>query len=324
VALRHKEGAMLAPLRTRPRAFTLLELLVVIGIIAVLIGLLLSAVQKVREAASRIKCQNNLKQIGLACHNYESVYGTFPPGAVGPQPGVAGTSGLMEHGVACPLLPYLEHDALFKKYHWEVSWFDPPNQEVVNTKLPGWQCPSAEPDRIVNGMLPTIPPPPEKPFNGTAVCWDYAGIRGIDPGLVNSGLDGPASSYDGILQINRTTRIADITDGTSNTILMAECAGRPTLWHAGKAVQDKYLSGGAWASRGLMWGRGSNWEGTEFFGRCAINCTNDREVYSFHTGGANAVFADGSVHFLKANLNIRVLARLVTRAGGEVVSDGDY
>src|SRR5947209_4246924 len=119
------------------RGFTLLELLVVIGIIAVLIGLLLPAVQKVREAASRIKCQNNLKQIGLAFHIYHDAYGTFPAGAVGPQPGVAGTSGLTEHGLASYLLPYLELDALAKQYRRDVSWFGPPNQEVVNTQLPG-------------------------------------------------------------------------------------------------------------------------------------------------------------------------------------------
>ena len=113
-------------------------------------------------------------------------------------------------------------------------------------------------------------------------------------------------------------------DGASNTILMAECAGRPTLWQAGKVVPDKWLSGGPWASRGLMWGRGSTQDGTEFFGRCAINCTNNREVYSFHSGGANAVFADGHVHFLRADIDIRVFARLVTRAGGEVVSESDF
>ena len=177
----------------------------------------------------------------------------------------------------------------------------------------------------MNGMLPTVEPPPEKPFNGTAACGDYFGIRGIDPGLASSGLVDPASSYDGVLQVNRTTRMpTDIPDGTSNTILMSECAGRPTLWQAGKLVADKHLSGGAWASRGLMWGRGSTRDGTAFFGPCAINCTNDREVYSFHPGGANAVFADGSLHFLNATMDIRVFARLATRAGGEVVGADDF
>src|SRR5207247_368983 len=93
--------------RRRP-GFTLIELLVVIGIIAVLIGLLVPAVQKVREAANRIKCQNNLKQLGLALHHYHDSNSTFPPGTVGPQPGVSSTSGLTSHGLGTYLLPYLE------------------------------------------------------------------------------------------------------------------------------------------------------------------------------------------------------------------------
>jgi prepilin-type N-terminal cleavage/methylation domain-containing protein/prepilin-type processing-associated H-X9-DG protein len=315
---------MPAPLRTRRSAFTLLELLVVIAIIAVLIGLLLPAVQKVRDAASRVKCQNNLKQIGLALHHYHDSNGTFPPGAVGPQPGAAGTSGLTSHGLGTYLLPYLDREPLFREYLWDVSWYHPSNQEAVNTQLEVWQCPSAEANRMMAGKLPTFAPPAESPFNGTAACGDYAGIQRIDPALASLGLVGPASSYEGVLQVNRTTRMGDITDGTSTTTLVAECAGRPTLWRAGKAVPDTLLNGGPWASRGLMFGRGSTPDGTAFNDRCAINCTNDREVYSFHPGGANAVFADGSVHFLRATIDIRVFARLVTRAGGEVVPAGDY
>jgi prepilin-type processing-associated H-X9-DG protein len=118
--------------------------------------------------------------------------------------------------------------------------------------------------------------------------------------------------------------VADILDGTSQTILMAECAGRPQLWHGREKIPDVWLTGGGWASRNLSWCRGATQDGTAFYDRCAINCTNDREVYSFHPGGANVVFADGSVHFLKVGLDIRILAALVTRAGGEVVADGDY
>src|SRR5438094_9843692 len=104
----------------RRRGFTLIELLVVIAIIAVLIGLLLPAVQKVRAAAARMKCANNLKQLGLAIHNYHDSNGKFPPGAVGPRPGVAGTSGLKHHALGSYLLPYLEQDALFRQYCWDV------------------------------------------------------------------------------------------------------------------------------------------------------------------------------------------------------------
>ena len=85
-----------------------------------------------------------------------------------------------------------------------------------------------------------------------------------------------------------------------------------------------WLTGGPWASRGLLFGRGATQDGTAFYGSCAVNCTNDREVYSFHPGGANVVFADGSVRFLRADIGIRVFAALVTRAGGEVVSAGDF
>src|SRR5262249_35130190 len=131
-------------------------------------------------------------------------------------------------------------------------------------------------------------------------------------------------NYEGVFPVNHTRCIDDIHDGTSNTILMAECAGRPQLWQGRREGPNKWLSGGPWASRNLLWCRGATADGAAFFGTCAVNCTNDREVYSFHTGGANVVFADGSVHFLKADLGIRVFAQLATRAGGEVVSAADF
>jgi len=313
------------------RGFTLLELLVVIGIIAILIGLLLPAVQKVRAVAARMQCANNLKQLGLALHHYHDSNGKFPPGAVGPRPGVPSTSGLMAHGLGSYLLPYLELEPLARRYHRNVSWFDPSNQEVVNTQLPVWQCPSAAANRIEEGWRPTITPPPGTTFNGTAACGDYAGMSRVDAELARRGLIDPPSGprdegghYEGVFEINRTTRLADICDGTSHTIMMAECAGRPQLWQGRKLVPNVWLTGGPWASRSLLWGRGATADGTSFYGTCAINCTNDREIYSFHAGGANSVFADGSVHFLTATIDIRVFARLATRAGGEVVSAGDF
>jgi prepilin-type processing-associated H-X9-DG protein len=121
--------------------------------------------------------------------------------------------------------------------------------------------------------------------------------------------------------INRMTRLADITDGTSQAITYTEIAGRPQVWEMGRRVPGT-LVGCPWAARNLIWGAPSIAQRN--FWPCAINCTNYAEVYSFHPGGANAVFADGSVHFLKADINIRILAALVTRAGEEVVSASDY
>jgi prepilin-type N-terminal cleavage/methylation domain-containing protein/prepilin-type processing-associated H-X9-DG protein len=316
---------------TRRRGFTLIELLVVIAIIAVLIGLLLPAVQKVREAANRMACANNLKNLGLALHNYHGVHRKFPPGAVGPFGSLPQFAGLKHHGLGTYLLPYLEQDALFQHYRWDVSWFDPPNQPVVNTPLKIWQCPSAETDRFEDGSLITVTPPPGNLFSGTAACGDYAGMSRVDAELARRGLIVPPSgprdeqgNYEGVFRVNHTTRLADILDGASNTIMMAECAGRPQLWQGRKPVPNVWLTGGPWASRGLLWGRGAIADGTAFYGTCAINCTNDREVYSFHPGGANVVLADGSLHFLEATIDIRVFARLATRAGGEVVGADDF
>ena len=316
--------------KRQPRGVTVIELLVVTAIIGILIGLLLPAVQSAREAARRVACRNNLKQLGLASHNYHDAHNTFPPGAVGPlNPAFPQFAALKSHGLGTYLLPCVDQQALYDQYRWDVSFLDPENQPVVNIQLPVWQCPSAESDRIKDGDDPTVTPPPSEQFVGTAACGDYAGINSVDAGLAKiiGPMSGPREekgNYEGVFPANHTRRLADIKDGPSQTILIAECAGRPQLWHAGKeftAGPINYVSGGPWASRNLLWCRGAAADGATFFGTCAVNCTNDREVYSFHAGGANVVFADGSVHFLGASIDIRVFAALVTRYGGEVVPE---
>ena len=294
------------------KAFTLVELLVVIAILAVLTGLLLPAVQRVREAANRASCTNNLQQIGVALHRYHDTYNKFPPGNVnGPLPELGITTNV-QHGNMPFLLPFLEQEALARSYNWNVSWYDPENQLVVATQLKVGQCPSAEPNRVGDY---------DPSHQGIYAGGDYAGFREVPQALVDQGYVTQPAQPDSVLMVNATCRLTDIIDGTSQTILYGEDAGRPQLWHRGRPVPGTLIDGGPWSSRNLIWGVRTEQDPPPW--PCAINCSNDREVYSFHPGGANAVFADGSVHFLSADLSLKTLAALVTRAGGEV-SDGDF
>jgi prepilin-type N-terminal cleavage/methylation domain-containing protein/prepilin-type processing-associated H-X9-DG protein len=309
--------------------FTLVELLVVIAIIAVLIGLLLPAVQKVRETAARLRCANNLKQLGLAMHNYHDASGTFPPPYVNEGP-YLNTRYAFTHGWAAFLLPYLEQQPLYALYRWDVPQYAPENGPVVATQLKVFQCPSApEQDRYMTFG-------PFGFFGTKGACGDYTLTLGVDSALARLGWVDAVGNYRGALTNTPTpaltfspttcgTRLTDVTDGTSTTILLAEDAGRPRLWQAGKAGPDQVLEGGPWDHyKGPIILQGSTPDGTVQPGPCALNCTNAGEVYAFHSGGANAVFADGHVRFLKVGMDLRVMARLITRAGGEVVSDDGY
>jgi prepilin-type processing-associated H-X9-DG protein len=143
--------------------------------------------------------------------------------------------------------------------------------------------------------------------------------------LADLGYITPVGNYDGVMSVNFMARIADIPDGTSNTAMITECAGRPDVWKGGQLLPGS-TGCGPWS----QWGgcqilvSGSTPPDYTRPGPCAINCTNKLEVYSFHPGGANALFADGSVRFLKVGMDIQTLARLVTRAGAEVVSTDDF
>ena len=301
----------------RRAAFTLVELLVVIAIIVVLLGLVLPAVQKAREVARRIQCANNLNQIGLACHQHHDAYRMFPPAWVW-APFTVPQGQVTENGAGTfPfLLPYLEQEALASKYRWDKRAQGPENQPVATTQLKVLQCPSAQSDRWVTA----VEDPGNYSYGGKGACGDYGGVRAIDTRLVEMGLVDRAADYSGVLAENHLTRIAEITDGTSQTILVTEHAGRPKSWRAGRPVPGTYAIAAAWIAGTVTFGQGSSYDGSTKPGPCSINCTNDREVYSFHGGGVNAVFADGSILFLKANIEIRIFARLVTRAGEEVAT----
>jgi prepilin-type processing-associated H-X9-DG protein len=298
-----------------------MELLVVLAILGVLLALLLPAVQNVREASGRLSCGNNLKQAGLTLHQFETDHGVFPPAVVhGPFPEAGVTTDTL-HGGWTFLLPYLGQESLFRRYRWDVDYFDPLNQPTVATQLKVLQCPAAEPNRVVTSEHAG------EAFEdgGAGACGDYSPVIGALPFLADLGLIDQAGSYRGILTRNSMSRVTDITDGTSNTLLIAEDAGRPKLWRAGRYVPEPVSSGGPWASSdNFVLIAGATADGSKSLGPCAINCTNNHQPYSFHAGGANFLFADGSVHFLRAGINIRVLAALATRAGGEAVTGADW
>jgi len=319
---------MSVPRRNHSTGFTLIELLVVIAIIAVLIGLLLPAIQKVREAAARTTCLNNCKQLGLAVHNFHDARGFLTPiGADSPYVpgGVPAVTPRVRHGWITFLLPYIEQSSLAAAYRWDKDFRDPLNRAVVSIQLKIVQCPSAPANRVdtfdeTDGAVT---------YTGiTTACSDYAPARDVNDSLITLGLVDdypPEARAAAMAPANSTNRMTDITDGTSNTLLAAECAGRPQQWRNGAQLAGSppaRNSGGGWADRGAEFGyRGFNTVTNQRGGPCPMNCDNNGGIYSFHSGGANLVMADGSGRFVSASVTVRVMARFVTKAAGDIPGD---
>jgi prepilin-type N-terminal cleavage/methylation domain-containing protein len=309
-------------------AFTLIELLVVIAIIAILIGLLLPAIQSARESASRTQCGNNLHQIGLALHTYEDNNNSFPPSYVInviPKPLT-----IQSYSWGTLILPYLEQENLYNRYNFNQLINTPTNEAVVSTHLKVMQCPSApKPDRLYSFTLPA-----GAIFSGSpALTWQASASDYVPPSGVRLGLNFPASQdRHGILNVDVNTRPTDVVDGLANTILVGELAGRPDVWRAGtlstlNAAAGESTAGAGWGDplNGESWLNGSLYDGTGNQGPCPINCTNltTRGLYAFHPSGANVVMGDASVHFLSSSIDPATFAYLITRSGGEVIT-GSY
>jgi prepilin-type N-terminal cleavage/methylation domain-containing protein/prepilin-type processing-associated H-X9-DG protein len=333
------------PTRCRP-GFTLIELLVVIAIIAVLVGMLLPAVQKVREAAARSACANNLKQLGLAYQNYHDANGYFSPSAYYDLTPAASGGLPIAHGWGVFILPFIEQGNVANQYNLNQPFITAGNQAAIQNPVKVMICPSAShPSPTYSDSIGFL----GMSFPFTAGVADYAPLSGINGGAavflnqlgasppyttVNSVLGaiyptiiGPSAilAAVGVPASNGRRAIVSIGDGASSTILLAEDAGRPQHWQVGKQTAASGVSGAGWADPNAEYGldgaNPSDGSGTPPR-TCGINCDNDNEVYAFHTGGANVLFCDGSVHFLRSNINIVTLGALITANGGEVV--GDY
>jgi prepilin-type N-terminal cleavage/methylation domain-containing protein/prepilin-type processing-associated H-X9-DG protein len=344
------------------RGFTLIELLVVIAIIAILIGLLVPAVQKVREAAARAQCQNNLKQLGLSMHNYEGVYKRFPPafsGNVSPAYAAQGYPAYFFSWSALAYLnPYLEQTAIYNKmdltqptYTLPNFTISPANQFAVVQIIPLFLCPSDKGQPVSSAYGVTNIGPTNYAVNvGTGTT------RGSAP-------YGSLWNTDGMFRAQTGTRIGEIRDGTSNTAMMSESTlgdgpesatgaipGDPQLVYAYVAFGTPLTPANCAAAtnwnlsnrRGFMWATGKL--------RCAsynhfytpnsptYDCiTNDtnpgpglytsigfRAARSNHTGGVNVLLGDGSVRFVADSIQPVSWTALATRAGGDLITDPNF
>ena len=297
------------------RGFTLIELLVVIAIIAILIALLLPAVQQAREAARRSTCKNNLKQIGLALHNYHDTHGVFPPGWIGAdaagRPWVDGGNGF---GWAAMTLPFMEQSPLYNQFQFSKPILDttgtPNNMALLATLLPSYQCPSdPKPDTW------QIEPEGGGTPLATLATTNYVGLFGVRQpnGEDLDECEGKPPGFqcrgDGLLFHNSKIGLRDVTDGTSQTIMVGERASRVI------PANEPFYS--TWS--GVVPG------GEEATARIlgAADHTPNLGIHaedfsSPHTGGAQFILADGHVTFISENIDIGVFESLGTRAGGEV------
>ncbi|MCZ2340407.1 MAG: DUF1559 domain-containing protein [Bacteroidales bacterium] len=297
----------------------LIELLVVTGIFALLLGLFLPAVLKAREAAAQTSCADRLRQMGTAIHQFAATHDGLLPAN---PPDDAPTEHRGSH--VTRVLPYLGYEKLARAYHAALDWAHPDNAAVIKTDLPVLHCPSApDPQRLITGIRPEE----QGGTKFTAAPSDYVAVTGITNALVPA-LFPETFDRRGVIPTAVPRKLSDIPDGAAATLMIVEIADKPNIWRAGKRVDTpdtNEFGYGAWAApTNANNPRGYSWDGTGFPGPCPMNCSNLYSIYAFHPGGSNILFADASVKFVKQSMDVWVLYALITSNGNEILAPGDY
>jgi prepilin-type N-terminal cleavage/methylation domain-containing protein/prepilin-type processing-associated H-X9-DG protein len=271
------------------RAFTLVELLTVVAIVGVLVSLLLPAVQSAREASRRVRCCNNLRQIGLAILAYEQSHRFFPPSHTRNP----------DHGILALLLPYLEQQTAYERYDFEHNWDAEENRPARELDVDVFVCPSA---------------PGERHWISDYGACLIINSQSYKP-LVNSGNITPRKSWISVIQdFTDPTAMADVTDGLSNSLMFFEDGGRPFRYKSGRREAGQQ-TGAQWADHRGYFCLDALCNGIQL-----TNCNNLNEIYSFHAGGCNYLYGDGTVHFHPETIDPEVFVSLFTMAAGDLVS----
>jgi len=332
----------------RRRAFTLIELLVVIAIIAVLIALLLPAVQSAREAARRAQCVNNLKQMGLALHNYESAHGSFPIGLIRytrPSCSSSDTNSNKRHTLFAFILPFMEQSTVYNGINFDFGASFSVNVTSQETKIAAYICPSD---------LPSTGPinPPGGPLDYIGVNQSsYSGVAGnIELFRYRYGAGTNENNCrhiegDGAFVVSWNYKISSIVDGTSNTLFVGETSrfvGQPASWlnpwNYGEWFELIGQKGGGSVTMGIAYtaARPNSFlvdadvapiidpDPLTWYRKATAQAYGNFGFRSMHPGGVNFVMGDGSVKFIKSTINMPTYWALGTRAGGEVISADAY